>query len=169
MQPASTNVLTTRHAEALKVAVMAAERARRIGGRIRERRDELGLKQHQLADRVGQSVTKDYVSRWERGKTDAALGPYLEQIAAALDITEADLMAGPVAERESQGEAPDLLGTLDGDVDQEQLDRIEKKVDQLLERLAPTAPQTGDDLPADEPIPPTAQPDEEDTAEEKTS
>jgi transcriptional regulator with XRE-family HTH domain len=157
MQPASTNVLTTQRAEGLRVALMAAERAKRIGGRIRERREELGLKQHELATRIGVgSVTKDYVSRWELGKVDVSLGPYMDAIAAALETTEADLMAGPVAERDPGGEAPDLLGTLDGDVDQEQIDRIERKLDELLEilRQDEDAGDVPDELPPDEGLPP---------------
>jgi hypothetical protein len=58
--------------------------------------------------------------------------------------------------RDPGGEAPDLLGTLDGDVDQEQIDRIERKLDELLEilRQDEDAGDVPDELPPDEGLPP---------------
>lgn len=107
-QPGRRRVLTTQRAYAHTVALMAAERAARVGARMRERRIELGLSQPQVADRMPVvSVTKDYISRWELGKVEAS-DSYLEMAAKALETTVSDLMAGPVAERKPKGITPDL-------------------------------------------------------------
>lgn len=120
---------------------MAVERAQRIGRRIRERRDELALTQTAVATRIGtsanvNSVTKDYVSRWETGKVDASIGSYMPHIAAALETTEADLMAGPRADREPQGPTPDLLELAAPANGGSQLDRIERLLLDLREQLS---------------------------------
>lgn len=136
-------MLATSRVYALKVALMASERGRKIGARMRERREELGLSQSAVADEFpGASVTKDYISRWELGKVTVS-DDYLEQAAEALRTTVADLVAGPVAEREQA--TPDVLGALEGDVPAA-LARIEKKLDEALKRPALTAEQARDYL-----------------------
>jgi transcriptional regulator with XRE-family HTH domain len=103
---------------------------------MRERRDELGLTQSQIADAIGiASVTKDYVSRWERGVVEPSEA-YLDGAAAALKTTVADLMAGPTADREAtNGPTPELFGGAD-DTDLTQLDRIEKRQQEILSEMA---------------------------------
>lgn len=86
-----------------------------IGARMRERRDELRMTQAELADALPGRVQGADVSRWENGK-HRPRSDTLEHIAAALDTTMADLIAGPHAERGVSGEAPPLdevLGRLD--------------------------------------------------------
>lgn len=145
----------TRRVYALSVQLVAAQRAKKIGARMRERRDELEMTQTEVAEKVGgQSVTKDYVSRWERGATEPSEA-YLEQIAAALNTTVADLMAGPAAARDTatNGSTPDLFG-VDND-DLPQLDRIEQKLDRLL-AFTETIPVAGLGVPPAVPQPPAS-------------
>lgn len=47
-----------------------------VGRRIRERREEVGLTQEQLGDRLSEPRTKGMISQWEKGTTT----PTLEQI-----------------------------------------------------------------------------------------
>lgn len=67
----------------------------RVGGRIRELRQSRGMSPEQLARRVGvASVTSAQVLRWEQGsdlETNFSL-VCLSQIAAALEVTAADLL-----------------------------------------------------------------------------
>jgi transcriptional regulator with XRE-family HTH domain len=92
-------VLTTSRAVGLTVAEMAKERAKRIGGRTAERRHELKLTQPDVARRMAfVEVTKDYVSRWERGVNEPS-EKYLPALAGALETTIEDLMSGPLADR----------------------------------------------------------------------
>jgi len=127
MQVSSTNMLTTRCADQPKVLRMATARAQRIGGRIRERREKLGLTQADVAARMGvASVTKDYISRWERGVVEVSEG-YLPTLAQALDTTQSDLEVGALIEL-SDGQP------------ESQLDRIEAKLNQILETLGITSP-----------------------------
>jgi transcriptional regulator with XRE-family HTH domain len=116
----------------LRLEARMAEEMELIGGRMRERREELGLKQREVADRIaGKTEGKD-VSRWEnahhRPNSDT-----LGRIAEALETTVADLYAGPVADRKPQGETPDLMSHLDGG--SPALNRIEVMFQELHERL----------------------------------
>jgi transcriptional regulator with XRE-family HTH domain len=96
-----------------------AEEARLIGARARERRDELGLSQGEVARRMPGSTQGADVSRWERGKhrpqPDA-----LDHLAAALETTVADLIAGPLSERPEKGPTPDPFASLSLDEVEEQ-------------------------------------------------
>lgn len=71
-----------------------------MGGRIRQRREEMGLTQDQLAEKVG--VGRDAVIRWEKGRR----GPHrhLSGLAAALDTT-VEALAGKTPLREAHAEA----------------------------------------------------------------
>lgn len=103
---------------------------------MRERRAELELSQPEVAGRIGiTSVTKDYVSRWELGKVDASLGPYLAKIATALETTEADLMAGPTTERPEKGQTPDHPLTPPSEAREAQLNRIEADLHRIVSAL----------------------------------
>lgn len=64
--------------------------ARRLGRNIAARRTTMGLTQVALAERLG--IEPESVSRCERGKTLPSL-TLLEQIALALRVTAADLLA----------------------------------------------------------------------------
>lgn len=125
--------LTTPRVYGLRVALMAAERAGRVGARMRERREELGLTQPQVADRIPvASVTKDYISRWERGKVETS-DAYLELAAAALETTIADLMGGPLADRQPKGPTPEPFPN--GNGLEAQVTRLVEAVSALDEQL----------------------------------
>lgn len=129
-----------------------AEHIERVGKRIRERREELGLTQGEFARRllVGNPDAAQ-VSRWERGIHEPT-ADRKEDIARALETTVADLMAGPRADRHANGDTPDLLGTpLDpsATIDaamQEQLDRIERDLAAIKAHLGITEQGEDDDF-----------------------
>lgn len=96
---------------------MAAEHVERTGLRVAERRKELGLTQHQLAERLPEaSIDGQRISKWERG-INSPSPDNLEALALALETDVADLVSGPTGER---GETPDLPGG-------SQLDRIGRR------------------------------------------
>lgn len=101
-------MLTTRNVESLTVALVAAQRARDIGQRIRRRREALGYKQPQVADEIARltgnlAVTKDYVSRWERGANEPD-EDNLKALAKVLQTKVAYLMVGSPEEQAEQAE-----------------------------------------------------------------
>jgi transcriptional regulator with XRE-family HTH domain len=96
---------------------MAVEIAERIGARMRERREELGLTQAEVARRIEGKTTSDQVSRWERGKHQPNdLGP----IARVLEVDVSYFYAP----RPETDETPDLFGGSDENRN-DQLDSIE--------------------------------------------
>ena len=137
--------LTTKRADTLRFAWMASQQAARIGQRIRERRLELDgrgrddhMTQRELADKVTDltgrvGIDGNYVSRWERGE-HRPNDTTLDAIADALQTSVADLMAGPLADRKSPGETPDLMAAVNnGETSdlREQLDAIRKDVAEI--------------------------------------
>lgn len=114
--------------------MMAGELARQIGARIRQRREELHLNQGQLAARFDSgAINNQRISDWERGVHKPS-ERYMEKLAEILerDISwfyEADRPAG----------TPDLLGAL-SPADATQLDRIEAKLDYLLQEVGGVDP-----------------------------
>ncbi len=62
-----------------------------LGARVRERRNELGLSQMKLADRIGLHFT--FVSSIERGERNLSLSSLLV-LAEGLEIDPADLVEG---------------------------------------------------------------------------
>lgn len=127
------------------LAEMAREQTERLGRRIRERREELGLGQRDVADRMTDfpKVSDQYVSKWERGKNRPD-DEHLDALAVALETTTADLVAGPLSERAPRPEeTPDLIGAMNGDRGavpnvealQAQLDRIERGQTELRTML----------------------------------
>ncbi|MFJ4738679.1 helix-turn-helix domain-containing protein [Streptomyces sp. NPDC088775] len=62
---------------------------RTLGDRIRDRRMHQNLTQEQLAHRT--EISRDTIQRIEGGRSDARIS-HLWRIAAALDITVADLV-----------------------------------------------------------------------------
>lgn len=63
-----------------------------LGTFIRERRQDLGLTQEQLAERVGDGVRQSEISRLEHDGVALPRRGRLEQIAAALEVSIGDLM-----------------------------------------------------------------------------
>jgi transcriptional regulator with XRE-family HTH domain len=125
-------VLTTSRAVGLTVAEMAKERAKRIGGRIEERLDELDITQAEVARRMDSvEVTKDYVSRWKRGANEPS-EKYLPVLAAALETTVEDLMSGPVADRTLRSVPVEPVS---------QMDRIEEHLIAIRELLTAMQPR----------------------------
>jgi transcriptional regulator with XRE-family HTH domain len=123
---------TTDRLEALRLQLMAGELASRIGARIREAREDLGINQRQLADRIpSDAVNNQRVSDWERGVNKPS-DRYMKMIATALDR--------PVGwfYTEASVETPDLMEALNGNGNgPSQLDRIEEKLDRLLAVVEP--------------------------------
>lgn len=87
-----------------------AEQARKFGARIAELRHEKGWLGRELVARMAElgddALNTNQLSRYENG------GAFpneqrRERFATALDTTEGDLYAGPMAERPATGESPD--------------------------------------------------------------
>jgi transcriptional regulator with XRE-family HTH domain len=96
-------------------------RLREIAARIRDLRERSPLRQQDVADRVG--VELRTYQKWEQKGTG---WENLEKLAEVY---------GTTAEAIWKGETPDLTATFNGSVPRElqaQLDRIEAKLDQLL-------------------------------------
>lgn len=70
-------------------------RTRRIGNRIKGRREEIGLTQQQLAERTG--IKSIRVSRIELGLV-RMLADEVRAFAAALGLSFDDVLGGPAAE-----------------------------------------------------------------------
>lgn len=71
-----------------------------LGKKIRAHRDELGLTQAELADKLG--LTYSLVSQWESGRATPRT-PILRQLADLLDTTVAELMGEDAAEAAISG------------------------------------------------------------------
>lgn len=71
-----------------------------LGKKIRAHRDELGLTQAELADKLG--LTYSSVSQWESGRATPRT-PILRQLADLFDTTVADLMGEDAAEAAIRG------------------------------------------------------------------
>lgn len=113
---------------------MAAEHAERIGARIKAAREDLGLTQNELADRMAGKSDGTQVSKWERG-ANRPTDTNLEQIAKALgkDISWF-LMPEP-----DKNTTPDLFGITGAGEGGPPLDRlatVEELLRQVLARQA---------------------------------
>lgn len=71
-----------------------------LGKKIRAHRDELGLTQAELADKLG--LTYSSVSQWESGRATPRT-PILRQLAELFDTTVADLMGEDTTEAAIKG------------------------------------------------------------------
>lgn len=119
---------------------MALEHMERRGHRAKRRREELDLTQEDVAERIQEihrqrkpdespdKTRGQMVSDWERAVNEP-LPHKLELWAAALDWTVGDLNSDPAAETGDLDELVIREGVAD------QLDRIETKLDQLLDQL----------------------------------
>lgn len=94
-----------------------------VGSRIRALREQKGLTQAQLGELVG--VREKTVSRWENGR-HVIYTSNAKRLAVALDVDTYEIL----------GEPPAPLG-LD---DSARLERVEAKLDALLEHFAITDP-----------------------------
>jgi transcriptional regulator with XRE-family HTH domain len=70
---------------------MDQEQAKELGRRLREQRERLGLSTRELAERA--STTHTTIARFEQGAFDAPAPDKLSRIAAALDLSLADVFA----------------------------------------------------------------------------
>lgn len=130
-------MLTTHEVARRRLAFLMSERARKIGGRLLERRNELGLSRPQMARRFEEaSVTDDYLYRWETGKVEPS-DAYMPGILRAYELDDVgDLYAGPLSERPERPETPDLIPALAtpdwAALLLERTERIETKLEALL-------------------------------------
>lgn len=78
-----------------------------LGTFIRHRREQLGLSQHELADRAGHGTKQEHVSRLERGRVTLPRWHRLLALADALEVTPGDLLlrAGLVTAADLTGAA----------------------------------------------------------------
>jgi transcriptional regulator with XRE-family HTH domain len=86
---------------------MTGDYARIVGERIRQRREELGLTQAKLAERVDSASDSGRISRWELGK-DQPRAKALRELAQALDVGD-DYFAIGRREETVDEEVRDLL------------------------------------------------------------
>lgn len=70
-----------------------AHQSQSLGQFIRQRRQQLGLTQEKLAERVGDKVTQAEISRLERGKVALPRRPRMQQLAVALEVPLGVLLA----------------------------------------------------------------------------
>lgn len=113
---------------------MAREHVARIGTGMRLRREELGLTQRELADLLPGKSDSNQVSKWERGE-HRPNDETLEHIALALKVDVSHFHAPAPT-----GGPADLLGALARNDRDEQLDRIEAKLDAVLATLPGVSP-----------------------------
>lgn len=137
----ATKSATRSRVEQLRLQLMASEMAERIGLNMKLRREQLGLKQREVADRIDDPVVSaQHVSRWERAENRPG-DRYLELIAAALGVdvsffyadhgvkpTTPDLMSALQTPNASVGERVDILVSAVGDL-LDRLDAIERRQD----------------------------------------
>jgi transcriptional regulator with XRE-family HTH domain len=64
----------------------------RLGNFVRERRQELGLTQEQLAERIGETVRQAEISRLENNRISLPRRERLTAIAAALEVSLGELL-----------------------------------------------------------------------------
>lgn len=103
---------------------MAAAYLQRMGERIRERRDELGLSRSDVARAMPGKTNENALYRWEKGlhrPNDDAL----EALAKVLKVDPAHFLTD-----QPQENTGDLMVSLNG---KSQLDRIERLLTQLLD------------------------------------
>ena len=77
-----------------------------IGARIRAAREQFGLTQAGLAEKVG--VTRSAVAQWETGRA-GQVGGHLTQIAAVLGVGVEHLLLGSASQMLTQEFGPDAL------------------------------------------------------------
>lgn len=122
----------------LRFALMAAEYVERIGKRIRERRDELGLSRAEVARLMPGKTNENAIYRWEKGR-HRANDDALEALAEVLEV-DVSYFLEPNGETD---ETPDLMGAVSADSNgdlETRVARVETKLDQLIELVTMLAP-----------------------------
>jgi transcriptional regulator with XRE-family HTH domain len=120
---------------------MASEMAARIGARLKKRREELGLNQREVSDRMhNRSVTNQHVSNWERGVYRPS-DENLEDLAQALEVDVSFFYMD-----EPEEGTQDLMQTLspNGDGPEDPASRIVSLLEQQNQLLADVAGGLGD-------------------------
>jgi transcriptional regulator with XRE-family HTH domain len=133
VKPPSKMPMTERLA-ALRLQIVATEMSARIGERIRERREELGMRtQRELADLIpSDTVTNQTVSNWERGVNQPS-PRYLRELAEALQVDVSYFLQ--LRDKPAKGKTPDPF---DGSI-QEQLAEMGKAIEKQAEALVTQA------------------------------
>jgi transcriptional regulator with XRE-family HTH domain len=121
----------TKSLAARRFELMAAEYLERMGARIRDRREELGLTQDDVARRMPGKITHNRISLWERGK-NRPRDDALESLAGVLGVPVSYFMMS----EPDKTKTPDLAGVMAPDESRSQLDAIERKLDMILAALA---------------------------------
>lgn len=130
----------TSDAQRLRLQLVAADFVERMGARIRERRESMGLKRPDLARLMSGKVNENAIYRWETGKHQP-MADTLEELARVLECDVAYFMAPEPEESETpdpfadepQGAEPQLgqaLAEL-----QRELSEVNRKLDALTARL----------------------------------
>jgi transcriptional regulator with XRE-family HTH domain len=101
-----------------------------LGDFIRERRQDLGLTQEQLAERIGSNVRQADVSRLERNRVALPRRARLEDIARALDVSLADLL---VQSGWGAAEVQHMNGAVDAELMPELVSELQRAQTQLME------------------------------------
>jgi transcriptional regulator with XRE-family HTH domain len=128
---------------ARRFELMAAEFVQRMGARIAQRRNELGLSQVDVARALPGKVDGSQVSRWERGLHKPG-DDTLERLGVILEVPVSYFMTP----EPDQASTPDLFAGTDGTAD-ERLDRIEAALTTMLghvENLAARAQEQRGEL-----------------------
>lgn len=123
---------TTIELQRRRFELMAREHVIRMGERIRDRREERGLTQRELAELIPGKSDGNQVSKWERGEHRVS-DDTLEHIARALEVDPSYFLVPAPADTEPA----DLMEALKG-AEPSQLDRIETMLAELLRRTEPT-------------------------------
>lgn len=136
---------TTERLNRLRLQVMASEMASRVGERMRTRREELGLKQRDVADRIDDpAVSNQHVSNWERGVYEPS-DRYRAKIVQALEVNDWSYF---VTVEDPTAPTPDLMTALNNGQDITELflsftatvERLERKIDELTARIEESPP-----------------------------
>lgn len=121
---------TTNRFAALRLQLMASEQAERLGKNIRRARLAAGLNQRELADKLGPATSNQHVSNWERAvnkPSERNLGRIAEALSKPIAWFYED-------HEQPATPTPDLMAAL-ANGGQSQLDRVEEKLDAILEHF----------------------------------
>lgn len=133
----ATNSAIDERLKTLRLQVMASETAKRVGARIRQRREQMGLNQRQFAELFDDSsaVTNQHISNWERGINEPS-ERYMDELVRVTERDRAWFYSDPASDP-----SPDLMGALSEaqGLGADRLDRIEQKLDAVVEALTALA------------------------------